>query len=385
MSDLPPLDQPQAYVVVGPDDQRGPYTLELLISEVVAGRLSEQSPVWWPGLADWTTMASHPGVAGEIQRRRTPTSPPSAPAPEQPAPGQHQQAEGWGYGQSGTGYGVQSSPGQDYSTEMYAGYGAPAEADVAPEPVQEPAAPVVPVDQPIGAATGAPVEAQESTTMAGETVAAEVAGGDEADTPMVAPAVEVPAADIGPEDFMAADEGSTGASAAGAAQGLDPGHGATFADLVARSRARADAAAIVAQLDDGFVAAAVSAAEGLGLTGTGREDDAGSHRLAFSVDDSTTLEVTLGRVTGRGLALRDGEVALGVTCRSTTYGGGAKGGSGEHGEIVVTSEEWGGASMAAVGLLLAIADYVDESHTLDRAALERDLTAAMSAVRACLS
>ncbi|MCZ7629482.1 MAG: DUF4339 domain-containing protein [Microthrixaceae bacterium] len=70
MTDLPALDQPQSYVVVGPDDQRGPYTLELLITEVVEGRLSENTPVWWPGLADWTTMAAHPGVATEIARRR---------------------------------------------------------------------------------------------------------------------------------------------------------------------------------------------------------------------------------------------------------------------------------------------------------------------------
>ncbi len=78
MSDLPPLDQPQAHVVVGPNDQRGPYALELLISEVIAGRLSDETPVWWPGLPDWTTMGSHPGVAAELQRRRAPAP---APAP----------------------------------------------------------------------------------------------------------------------------------------------------------------------------------------------------------------------------------------------------------------------------------------------------------------
>ena len=52
MTDLPPLEEPQAYVVVGPDDQRGPYTMELLIGEVLAGRLSDATPVWWPGLSD---------------------------------------------------------------------------------------------------------------------------------------------------------------------------------------------------------------------------------------------------------------------------------------------------------------------------------------------
>ena len=71
MSDLPPLDQSQAYVVVGPNDQRGTYTLDLLIDEVVAGRLHDATPVWWPGLAEWTTMNGHPGLAAEIARRRS--------------------------------------------------------------------------------------------------------------------------------------------------------------------------------------------------------------------------------------------------------------------------------------------------------------------------
>ena len=66
MSDLPPLDQPQAYIVVGPNDQRGPYTLDLLIGEVVAGRLHDATPIWWPGLGEWTTMNANPGVAAEV-------------------------------------------------------------------------------------------------------------------------------------------------------------------------------------------------------------------------------------------------------------------------------------------------------------------------------
>lgn len=86
MSDLPPLDQPQAYVVVGPNDQRGPYTLDLLIDEVVAGRLSEATPVWWPGLADWTTMSASSGAAAEIARRRQPAAPVAAAAAPSFAP-----------------------------------------------------------------------------------------------------------------------------------------------------------------------------------------------------------------------------------------------------------------------------------------------------------
>ena len=88
MSSLPPLEDPVAYVVVGPNDQRGPYTLELLVSEVAAGRLADTTPVWWPGLADWTTLGVHPETAVLIETRRNM----AAPAPEwaQPAPAKNQ-------------------------------------------------------------------------------------------------------------------------------------------------------------------------------------------------------------------------------------------------------------------------------------------------------
>ena len=100
MNDLPPLDDPLAYVVVGPNDQRGPYPLELLLGEVLAGRLHDATPVWWPGLDEWTTMGAQPGVAAELARRRAGYAPQPAVAPA-PAPGRwpgrSAGAAGWGW------------------------------------------------------------------------------------------------------------------------------------------------------------------------------------------------------------------------------------------------------------------------------------------------
>jgi hypothetical protein len=475
MSDLPSLDQPQAYVVVGPDDQRGPYTLDLLIGEVVAGRLHDATPVWWPGLADWTTMTGHPGLASEIQRRRSPApaasafTPPAAPPPPQqpqapvpsapaepvaPPPGQ-QQAEGYDYGQSPGGYPAAASPGQDYSTDMYAGYGAPVQPAVEPSPPEEPMAAVSPVAEPVQP-MGGPAEAQDATQLHGETVAADVTGGDvpemhpapepsaggmfstgapaaadaqwstgnwadqasptptsdsSAFAPSAAPdpaaypaqyappaeevvsdtgvVMEVEPIQLTAQDFQAVDQpvGDTeeGYRAAGDAMGLDPAHGAAFADLIARSRARSEAAAVVAAIDDAFVESVATAATAQGLTEIGRDDDADGHHLSFRTVAGDTWKVDLGKVTGSEVAVREGDLTLQASCTSTTYGGGAVGSTGEHGEIVITTQEFGGASTARLSLLLALSDYVRDDRTVDRQSLERDLQAVIVAVRQRLS
>jgi hypothetical protein len=466
MSDLPSLDQPQAYVVVGPDDQRGPYTLELLIGEVVAGRLHDATPVWWPGLADWTTMTGHPGLAAEIQRRRSPAAaasaftPPAAPPPPQqpeaqpqvpvqhqepaaPAAGQYQQAEGYGYSQATGGYPAAASPGQDYSTDMYAGYGAAAQPSVEPTPPEEPMAVVTPVAEPVQP-LGEPAEAQGATQLVGETVAADVAGGDQSEmhpapepaaggmfstgTPAGsaaewsaagagqpvagyaepsafapttdAPPMESVVSDTGvvmevepiqltPQDFEAVDvpvgDAEEGYRAAGDAMGLDPGHGAAFADLIARSRARSEAAAVVAAIDDAFVGSVVAAATAQGLTEVDRDDDAEGHHLSFRTMAGDTWKVDLGKVTGSEVAVREGDVQLQASCTSVTYGGGAVGSTGQHGEIVISTQEFGGASTARLSLVLPLADYVGEDRSVDRASLERDLQAVIVTVRQRLS
>ncbi|MFM7063187.1 MAG: GYF domain-containing protein, partial [Actinomycetes bacterium] len=177
MTDLPPLDDDIAYVVVAENDQRGPYQLEVLITEVLAGRIYDSTPIWWPGLPEWTTIAAHPGIAAELQRRRdayaaasgaaVPQPSPMGPPPAGPSP-----APTLGmFGQSVAGAAapadqtqapVYSNPGQDYSTDLYAGSGV--------------AAPVSPVLEPQpGAAV--PADPQFQQVPPGQQVPAQVAGG----------------------------------------------------------------------------------------------------------------------------------------------------------------------------------------------------------------
>jgi hypothetical protein len=363
--------------------------------------------------------------------------------PQEAAPpaGQYQQAEGYGYGQAAGGYPAAASPGQDYSTDMYAGYGAAAQPAVEPAPPEEPMAVVTPVVEPVQP-LGEPAEAQGATELVGETVPADVTGGDESEmhpapepvaggmfstgtppapttewsvtgaggqpaaagyadpsvfqTPVDAPPMESVVSDTGvvmevepvqltPQDFEAVDvpvgEAEEGYRAAGSAMGLDPGDGAAFADLIARSRARSEAAAVVAAIDDAFVESAVAAATAQGLTEVDRDDDAEGHHLTFRTMAGDTWKVDLGKVTGSEVAVREGDVQLQATCTSTTYGGGAVGSTGEHGEIVISTQEFGGASTARLSLMLPLCDYVGEDRSVDRAALVRDLQAVIVAVR----
>jgi hypothetical protein len=259
---------------------------------------------------------------------------------------------------------------------------------VAPEPAEEPGAAVSAVEQPV-TQYGEPVEAQEATQMAGETVAAGAPGEDAGvfgvgAAPPHEDAVEVPAVEVTPADFAAVDEGdadTAGFRSSGAAQGLDPAHGAAFAEVIRRSRARADAAAIVENLDGAITDAVESAAGSLGFEPTGRADDDGRHRLSFRAEDDTALEVSVGKVTGHAMAVRDGEVDLDVSCTSTTYGGGADAGTGEHGEIVVAMAEGGSASVASISLVLPLADYTTEDMAPDEEGLRRDLAAVIASVQ----
>ncbi len=361
MTDLPPLDQPQSYVVVGPDDQRGPYTLELLVEEVVAGRLNDNTPVWWPGLADWTTMSAHPGVAAEIARRR------GAPDPSAQVP-----------------------------------FAAPAPAPVAqapaaPAPVA-PAEPGYPAGQP---AAGDPVgqaQAQDpfsvgdqgSHVAPGSTAGAEgvIAGPDDRGTFGVpegstsGEAIEVPAVDITNADFNAVDDPvvNDGFRASGPGEGIDPIHAEAFSDLIRRSRARADAASIVADVDSKFVAAVAGAAAAEGFSARSGDpssegDGRDSHDLSYASPDGRTLTVHLGRVHGHDLALGDAAVPFEVALSSTSYVGELQVGTGEHGEVVVSAAEGEVGASAEVDLTLGLGDYLDGDYEVDSDALQRDVRA----------
>jgi hypothetical protein len=381
MTDLPPLDQPQAYVVVGPNDQRGPYTLELLIGEVLAGRLHDATPVWWPGLAEWTTMNAHPGVAAELARRRAGYADPQAyaPAPQAaaPPPGQYEQAQYGGYDTAAPGQPTQPVSGQDYSADMYAGQAAPVEPAVDPTPVQEPYAPVSPVPEPVQPVEAAPATAVGETQLAGDTVAAEVAGGDTADV-YAAPApsgwtVNEPAPEIVSPDQVQSPESR---SAVGAEQA------AAFGALVGRSRNRAAAGDRVAAVDAALADATVAAAESQGFREADRTAGDANHDLRFDGGPGESLGISLGRVRGDDVAgLRSGHVPLTVRYQSATYGGELDAGSGAHGDVVIVSDEWSGQATSTVSLLLSLEDYVGEDLSVDGAAVGRDVGAAVAVVR----
>lgn len=352
MSDLPPLEQPQAYVVVGPNDQRGPYTLELLIGEVLAGRLYDSTPVWWPGLAEWTTMSGHPALAAEIARRRGGYADPQAfapPAAPAPAPGQYEQAQSF-YESGSPAQATQPVSGQDYSADMYAGESVAASPAVDPTPAQEPYAPVQPVAETPQSGDVQPAEAVGETQLHGDTLSAEVTGGTTADVPQVA----------GPAEHQRN----------------------AFADVVRRSSARAEAAARVDSADAALAAAFAAALESAGLSITDRNDGPDRHELRASGDEGETLTASLGRLSGADVeTARGSSLPLEVRCTSTAYGGGLDSGTGAHGEVVIVADEWSGQATASVSLLLPASDYVDEQGQVDQAAVARDVDAVVAMVR----
>ena len=360
MSELPPLEEPQAYVVVGPDDQRGPYTMELLIGEVLAGRLSDATPVWWPGLADWTTMGGHPGLAAEIHRRRTATGgnapgwvdPSSTSAAPQPTYEQHPYQQATPYGQESYGqesYG-QESYGQGYAEQGYAdtGYATP-----------EPAQPGTFGDQANAFGTHEREAPQTFGTGGGE-----------------------------PHGGTLIDVDSTGAvswvSDAGDAGGpaSHDEHDRAFDDLVARSSSRAQRVGRVQAAQDELLRAVNDAVTSQGFRPAGHETPEGRNQLRFEGERGTELVVSLGRFDQVGEdEVRTAEVPFEVSMRSSSQGGGIDRRAGQHGEVVVVADEWSGQSTATVSLVLGLEDYFGAGLTLDRGAVERDVSAAVTAVR----
>lgn len=329
MSDLPPLEQPQAYVVVGPNDQRGPYTLELLITEVLAERLSEATPVWWPGLADWTTMGAHPGISGELARRRGATTS-SAPA--------------W------------AAPAADpYAAPAPDPYAAPA-ADPYAAPAADPYA--APAADPYAAPAAEPGPATDTFAPA--------AGGD----------------------ASAADEEPVDAEIIEVAEVVAPDgqHVEVFSALVARSAVRAERQSRVDAVNEQLVGAVAAAVSSQGFTFAERNRADRSEELRFEGSDADMVMVSLGRAEGSDVdALREDHVPITITYRASSQGAVADQGGGEHGEVVVAADEWTGQSTSSVSLFLGLGDYLDDQLSVDGDALVRDVGAAVAVVRSKLA
>lgn len=334
MSDLPPLDQPQAHVVVGPNDQRGPYALELLISEVIAGRLSDETPVWWPGLPDWTTMGSHPGVAAELQRRRAP-----APAP----------APGWA---DPTAQPVDAQPAAPQPA-------APQPIEAQPAGDQPASAEVYAAAQPTADPFAAPVVDAEDDIE--DAVVVE-------DTILVTDTIVVEDGQIVAEDTVISV--------------IEQHHVEAYSGLVARSAERAKVRERVDAVDESIVSTVIAAAADRGFELSERADVDRNHELRFDAASGDLLVISLGRVAASRVEdIRSEHLPVTVSYRSGAYDGGADAGSGEHGDVRIVADEWTGQATSTVSLLLGVDDYVSESLELDEDALALDVAATIATVQ----
>jgi len=375
MSDLPPLHESSAYVVVAENDQRGPYPLELLIGEVLAGRLHETTPIWWSGLSEWTTIGSHPGIAAELNHRRAAYA-----AALAPPPGQYQQAEGYE-----TAAPTMPVSGQNYSADMFAGDAVPVLPNVEPQSVPEPAAAVESVFETIPAGNEVAAVAETGALPIGDSVPVEVAGGVDADVPFAtaspfspsapetqAPAVPTPDPVAAPATF----------SAPAASAGLDPATARQYSSLVDRSRTRAEHRQRVNNVDEQFVAAITTAAEQIGFRSAGRTDTDQRHDLRFDGTSGDLLIVSVGQINASNPGdLANLHLPATLTYRAATAASTTDPGTGAHGEVIVAADQWTGQSTASVSLFLGLEDYLGANLEVDPSAVEHDLSAAVSVLR----
>lgn len=352
MSDLPPLDQPQAYVVVGPNDQRGPYALELLINEVVAGRLYDATPVWWPGLDQWTTMGAHPAVAGEVARRRAGAAPQAPVQTYQPPVAPAPVAE------------VQQQAASQQEVQQAAQHQPDPYAQYQPEPT-----PAGPTPAPAGYAS-APVE---------QASPAPVPGADVQDLPTTGAAVAATGADeVGSAAGVPID---TTATVATSPTTVTAEQQQRFQHLVDRSRDRSLASERIRAVDDALVDAAATGATAQGFTLADRTSGSTTHELRFDGGPGEVLSIAVGRVEGDDpVALGSGHVPFSVRFQSSTYDGTIQAGRGAHGEVVVVADEWSGQATSSVELLLTLADYLDVDLAVDADAVAADVGSAVAVV-----
>ncbi len=353
MTDLPPLDQPQAYVVVGPNDQRGPYTMELLISEVVAGRLSDETPVWWPGLADWTTLGGHPAVAAELAARRAPASAPAWADP--PVTSQ-----------------VSEAPVADPYAAPVADPFTVSAPDQQSEPIGDPFAPQSMVPEESEVVPAELVGDQSAAVVVDETAS------DDSD-----PAIGT---SFG-EPNVLADEAPVDAEVIEVEEivVLDETHHEVFAALVARSSVRAQVQSRVDAVNEGVIDAVVAGVETQGVALAERVDTDRGAELRFDGVDGDLVVVSLGRaVASRPDDLRDDHVPVTASYRSGSRKADADQGSGSHGDVVVAADEWTGQSTSTVSLFLPLGDYLDADLMVDHDALARDAAATTAVLRSRL-
>jgi hypothetical protein len=272
---------------------------------------------------------------------------------------------------------VFTNPGQDYSTDLYAGSGVavPVNPVVEPQPVPEPAAPVLPVAEPVQPTQAVPAEPFGQQLPTGEQVPAEVTGGIQADVPAANPFAPVDGAAPAPA-------AATAPAAAPVAAPLDPVAARNYSSLVDRSRLRSEHRARIQSVDEQFVNAVQAAAAGLGFRDAGRTDTDQAHDLRFDGPSGDLLVLSLGRVNATAPSdLTVAHVPTTLTYRAAAAATTQDPGTGAHGEVRVAADQWTGQATSTVSLVLGLEDYLDATLSVDQAAVARDLSAAVGVLR----
>jgi hypothetical protein len=256
----------------------------------------------------------------------------------------------------------------------------------AADPFAAPAAASQPFGEPTTEVGAAEVGAAE--VGAAEGSAPEEGPAEEAEV-VVEPAGDATSADGGTGDVVDADVVDADVVDAevidvdAAVVEVDDGeHRAVFAALVARSRAVAERRGAVAATDEALVDAVVAGVGRHGFTLAERTDTDRGHELRFDGGGDDLVIVSLGSPSAtRPEDLADDHVPIVVSYRTGTAGQRSSTGTGEHGEVVVSADEWTGQATAGVELFLGLGDYLGGSDGLDGDAVARDVAAAVAVVR----
>lgn len=405
MAELPSLHDPVTYIVTGPKDQRGPYTLDLICNELLAGRLSNEMLIWWPGMTDWVKVQDHEALQAELQRRRgvetAPPPPQGEPVVDHALSDPTASAPGWASPQSQP----QPEPQQSASPSWSAADLPVAESspdtivdarviDEAPSAVHS-AAPVGPFGGP--AADGADIHESEAVPPS-DVVEAEIVDDEPAE-----PQVSTDAADASAGDSVEPD-----AQVVDAEIVEDPSPGSEFVpvDLVAPAVETTDDAVSLAVADlisstedlyrrrehrNVFHAerrAAVSdAASSLGWRLTHDESTAIIEELEFENDDAQRLTVALELLPPRAIVGNE-DFSFTAILSAPRNGTDPATNGDQHvapltsqpayGDIVTNVDEWTGTQTHTLNLILGLESYVNidsgsGSINVDTAALKTDI------------
>lgn len=149
---------------------------------------------------------------------------------------------------------------------------------------------------------------------------------------------------------------------------------------------RAGIQASVDNVNAQLVSAGIEGAQQQGFSLTEQIEAERTEELRFDGENGGLLVVSLGRASATVPAdLRSDHVPLTVSYRSATAASMAEVGTGEHGEVVVTADEWTGQSTSSVSLFLGLEHYLDDQLTVDSAAVSRDVASTVAVVRSRLS